>query len=430
MPILSQVLQAKAYLLFYERLTVPGGGGAPSGTGAAAAAAAAAAGPPPAGAFGPAPPPADSRQPSAELGSDAPPAAGFIGPSIGPSPAPPPAEKPKKPAAPMLPRAVIQRGAGAAAGAAADGADAGPESPLRAVAAAQPDVASLLDALEPTPTPAARTTPATAAGAAADGGASSADGGEPTPTPSPTRKRQRDDEGGGGGAGAGAAAAVAAAGDEMSDDDAPLEEDEPLGFRQLEWPYTKGLGEWLTSSERALPLTPLDCPAFLQGIIDRSGSAMELALSRAWTPNAEQLADELLAPTAAAGELPSEAELVKRLSSHSSGGVLKALKDSDMSVDVSDFLDELQIEACRIIDASEAPPPAADAADAAADADAPADAAAAPPPAAVAVPGDSDDDDERCLQLEQMLADHAAGAVAKSPHLAALAAAAPNLPKL
>ena len=40
--------------------------------------------------------------------------------------------------------------------------------------------------------------------------------------------------------------------------------------------------------------------------------------------------------------LPSEAELVKRLSSHSSGGVLKALKDSDMSVDVSDFLDELQ----------------------------------------------------------------------------------------
>ena len=328
----------------------------------------------------------------------------------------------------MLPRAVIQRGAGAAAGASADGADAGPESPLRAVAAAQPDVASLLDALEPTPTPAARTTPATAAGAAADGGASSADGGEPTPTPSPTRKRQRDDEGGG--SGAGAAAAAAAADDEMSDDDAPLEEDEPLGFRQLEWPYTKGLGEWLTSSERALPLTPLDCPAFLQGIIDRSGSAMELALSRAWTPNAEQLADELLAPTAAAGELPSEAELVKRLSSHSSGGVLKALKDSDMSVDVSDFLDELQIEACRIIDASEAPPPAADAADAAADADAPADAAAAPPPAAVAVPGDSDDDDERCLQLEQMLADHAAGAVAKSPHLAALAAAAPNLPKL
>ena len=46
------------------------------------------------------------------------------------------------------------------------------------------------------------------------------------------------------------------------------------------------------------------------------------------------------------------------------------------------------------------------------------------------MPGDSDDDDERCLQLEQMLADHAAGAVAKSPHLAALAAAAPNLPKL
>ena len=302
------MLQAKAYLLFYERLTVPGGGGAPSGTGAAAAAAAAAAGPPPAGAFAGAAA-ADSRQPSAELGSDAPPAAGFIGPSIGPSPAPPPAaEKPKKPAAPMLPRAVIQRGAGAAAGAAADGADAGPESPLRAAAAAQPDVASLLDAL----------------GADADAGGThdAGDGGggrgrrrcvvgrrRRTDADAVTdaeaaarRRRRRQRRGGRGGGGGGGGGDI---GDEMSDDDAPLEEDEPLGFRQLEWPHTKGLGEWLTSSERALPLAPLDCPAFLQGIIDRSGSAMELALSRAWTPNAEQLADELLAPTAAAGELPS-----------------------------------------------------------------------------------------------------------------------------
>ena len=84
-----------------------------------------------------------------------------------------------------------------------------------------------------------------------------------------------------------------------------------------------------------------------------------------------------------------------------------------MSVDVSAF-DELQIEARRIIDASEAPLAAADAADALLAA-APADVAAAPPPAASRRAGDSDDDDERCLQLEQMLADHA-GAVAKSPH--------------